>query len=803
MDKLSQAIDRVRASRDGHEYHEVWTARKAMQLLLPQSGLVGIAVEGLAPEDQSKASSETAEVADLTLYYGPATTLAVSSAVEILQFKYSISRADKDYRVSDAKKTIGKFAATWREQSKFSDKISFSIITNRPIYGPFEEAIRALADGAPPSGDAAGQAKQFKKACGLDSEALATFARKLSVTGLSGNLDDTKRSVSLALIDWSAASDPIARARLGELTRMVRDKAGHAGTNRNVIRRADVLAALNVADPEDLLPCPASLAAVGKIVEREQLQDAIDLVSRLDRPLLIHAAGGVGKTVFMESLAGSFRDAHEVVFFDCFGGGAYRSPEDLRHLPNRGLVHIVNSLACRGLCDPLLPESDDTGRLLRTFRKRLEQSVATLRRASPAKKILLLLDAIDNAAEHARDRRDVSFPTLLVEAVRYEAVSGVTFILSSRSHRIPLQHGDYESFELLPFTITETEAFLRPRLPDLTDVEIRVGQARSGGNARVLEYLVDSGRGLLDQSEIGNQVELDELIQRRIDDALSVAMRRGYTKASVDAFLAGLAVLPPPVPLEEYAQAHAIELSAVESFAADLWPLLERTKQGLMFRDEPTETLIRDRYAGLEEPLRLVAANLLAKQDVSVYAARALPGLLEKLGDGTGLFDLAFEERFPATITSTVGKRNIRYARLKSAVRYEAAQRNFDRLVHLLLELSTISAVDQRGAEYILGCPDLVIAAKDVDFTRRLFETRGAWQGARHARLAIAYALSGEVDEAYRHAASTQEWVDHFLEQKHEDHIHEPGPEELDISAIPFVLLTQKKSDRALKWMRC
>lgn len=30
-------------------------------------------------------------------------------------------------------------------------------------------------------------------------------------------------------------------------------------------------------------------------------------------------------------------------------------PGDARHLPRKGLVHIVNELACRGLCDPLLP----------------------------------------------------------------------------------------------------------------------------------------------------------------------------------------------------------------------------------------------------------------------------------------------------------------------------------------------------------------------------------------------------------------------------------------------------------------
>ena len=368
---------------------------------------------------------------------------------------------------------------------------------------------------------------------------------------------------------------------------------------------------------------------------------------------------------------------------------------------------------------------------------------------------MILLDAIDNAAEHARDRHEESFPTRLLESFQHVPVPGLTLVASSRSHRIPIKHMPYLDFELRPFSPAETATYLRARLPHVTEVELRVAQARSDGNPRILEYLVKAGRGLLDPSEIDNKIEVTDLIQQRLDRALSEAMTRGYKAEDTEAFLAGLAVLPPPVPLDEYAEAHGMELPAIESFVSDLWPLLERTKHGLMFRDEPTETLVRDKYASKNEPLQRVAANLLKRQDRSVYAARALPGLLQKLGDGERLFDLAFDDRFPVAITSTVGKRNIRYARLKAAVRYAANGQDYNRLVHLLLELSTIAAVDRRGADYILESPDLVVAARDVDATRRLFETRTAWQGTRHARLTIAHTLSGDLDEATRHALRT------------------------------------------------
>jgi hypothetical protein len=808
MARARQSIDKVRASRDGHEYHETWTARKAMQLLLPNNDLVGIAVEGLEPSDQARASSQTVEIADLTLYYGKHSTFKGANRVDIVQFKYSIGQKDVEFRASDARKTVTKFAAAYDDHKrtygakKVKDKLRFELITNRPVYAAFEEAIEGIAEGRTLSGDARDQANQFKAASGLDGAQLKEFAGKFLITGLSGNLPDTKKGLSRMLVDWSAASDAIAGARLGDLRQMVRDKAGYAGTDRNVIRRTDILATLKIGHTVDLLPCPASLAKVGKIIEREQLQDAIALIPQLSGPLLIHSAGGLGKTVFMVSLTEALKNEYEIVFFDCFGGGAYRSPEDARHLPKHGLVHIANSLACDGLCDPILPGSDDVQLLLRTFRRRLEQCVRTLSAASPAKGLLLFIDAIDNAAEQARDSDERPFPTLLVEGFRFEPVAGVKLILSSRSHRIPIASSDYHGFELRPFTLTETDAYLRARLPDVKEAEIRVAQARSGGNARILEYLLESGRGLLDPSEIDKKIELDDLIRARIDRALKVAAERGAKAEDTDAFLAGLAVLPPPVPSDEYAEAHGMALSAIESFASDLWPLLERTKHGLIFRDEPTETLVRQKYASCDTVLRRVANNLLVRQDRSVYAARALPGLLQKIGDGGRLFELAFDKRFPASITSTVGRRNIRYARLKAAVRHAAGEQDYDRLVHLLVELSTIAAVDQRGADYILDSPDLVIAAKDADATRRLFETRSPWQGTRHARLAIANALSGDADEAYRHAVRTEEWLRHHWERDRDNRFHEPGPKSLDIASIPFFLCTQRRFKDAVGSMR-
>jgi hypothetical protein len=758
------SVDKVRASRDGHEYHEAWTARRALELLKPDSTLSAIAVEGLSPADQPNASTETVEIADLTLYYGHP-TFNEAERTTIAQFKYSVADGNTDFRVSHAKNTVAKFAKTYRDYEKkygsraVKAKLDFSLVTNRPIFRALQQAIEALARGGTATSEAKNQADQLRVASGLSGTDLAEFAGKLRLIGVSGSLPAAKHELASVIVDWSATNDPIARARLGQLRQMVRDKAGHVGTGQNLITRPDILAALDIDDADDLLPCRPALPEIGKVIERNQLASTSDLIPNLSMPLLIHAAGGVGKTVFLNSLASILREHSEVVFFDCFGGGAYRSPEDARHQPRKGLIHIVNTLAFRGLCDPILPQAPNVDSLLKTFRRRLVQCVSTLNRVTPGRTLVLFIDAIDNAELFARERHEDSFPTCLLESLHYESIVGVKLIVSCRSERKPSTNARYKELELKPFSDAETTAFLRTRLKQVSAAEIRVAQARSGGNPRVLDYLVKSGHGLLDESEINKPLVLDDLIQKRISDALATAIERGYAQEDINVFLAGLSVLPPPVPLDEYAGANGMQLQEIESFAADLSPLLERTGQGLMFRDEPTETLIRSRYAAIPEALSRVAENLLARQDTSVYAARALPGLLNQLGDGEQLFKLAFDDRIPAAISSTVGKRNIRYARIKAAVLHSAVKRDHNHLVELLTELSTLAAVDQRGASYLLRNPDLVVAAQDADATRRLFETRTSWPGARHARMAIANTLLGESGEATRHAIAAEEYV--------------------------------------------
>jgi hypothetical protein len=384
------SIDTVRASRDGHQFHEAWVARRALGLLLPKDGLCGIAVEGLSQDIEAGADAAVVEIADATFFFGKAPTFDGASLIEVAQFKYSIARAITGVRLFDLKKTIEKLAKAeagfikkYGEQPTW-DRFRYTIVTNRPISDDLAQALAASDENSSGLTDGAKeQQKQLFEAIGLPPEQRKRFLSRFTVQSGSDDLGAIERSNAAIIADWSATDDALARARLGDLRKLVRDKAGSAGQGNNLIVKVDILSALGIAEEEDLLPTPQAFPDIGEIVERVQLSGFVAGLGQ-SGSWLVHAAGGVGKTVFIESVARKLRSSDEVVLFDCFGGGAYRSPVDGRHRPERGLLHIVNELACRGLCDPILPGPTDPSEVIRRSLQRFAQSLKTLRRTKPA-----------------------------------------------------------------------------------------------------------------------------------------------------------------------------------------------------------------------------------------------------------------------------------------------------------------------------------------------------------------------------------------------------------------------------------
>lgn len=459
----------ARASREGHEYHVAWAAKVALQLIYPNSDLIAIAIEGFNVENAEHLSDEAMDIADLVQYYG-GETFTSATKLEVLQFKYSPTRSEDGLTASDLQKTLSKFVDTQNDIEKqigyqpCEEKTEFQFVSNRPVGNNLKSALYALRTGGDVTGHVKTQLETLQKAIALNGEKLNSFLDRLFIIGKNttrlGIAGETYRILS----HLSGFSDPTTRLRLLELEKLLRDKAGCAGAPNNCVLKVDVLGALDINERKDLYPAPDSFTKVSVVLERNFNASLIDKIIATQRPFIIHGPGGIGKTVVMQALENKFSENNETILFDGFGGGLWRAPSDQRHLAKRSLLHIINSLAAKNLCDLILPSTDD-GIILRTAIKRLNQAIVTLRKTAPKKSIVLLLDAIDHAGMRSDSENTRSFAKELLKELDINPIDGVFVIASCRTERRndAYDNIDYPDFQIPIFSDKEIKQLVEAR----------------------------------------------------------------------------------------------------------------------------------------------------------------------------------------------------------------------------------------------------------------------------------------------------------------------------------------------------
>ncbi|VVP11258.1 hypothetical protein PSH90_12835 [Pseudomonas sp. FP1762] len=776
MSSIATEIDTVRASRAGHTFHERWAARKALQLVFPDDRLFAIAVEGVSSTETSSPGAQAEEVADLVLYYGSGDNFRTCDRLETVQFKYKL-REDAVTAVY-LRKTIEKFSDTILGYEKeFSitqvdKKLSFIFVTNSEFTESLWEAISSLIDGSKPeSSGATTQARNLTQWCakrGLSdvSRLFSKIVFRAGEKSLAGQDSLLKRT----LTDWSPGSDTEARLRLHDLQDLVLKKAGPSGQGKNLIRREDVLDAMD-CEPEDLFPAKSRFIDVGRVVERAELSKTSDLIKASVLPVVVHAEGGVGKTVFVQSLAERMATEFEIVVFDCFGGGSYRSENQARHLPKIGLVQIVNELASRALCDPMLPGGDDSRKIIKAACRRFAQAAVAIRTQSKKLGLLIIIDASDNAQLEADYRHEESFPKRLLAAIDEDPIDSVKFLYTARTHRknSVIGRAQVNEVELGPFNDLEAREFLIARRPNASSVEMSTALARSGRNARVLDYLVQTWDTNVVADVTAVPISVPDIIAQRCTKIVSDLHVAGWCDADVTEFFVALSLLPPPIPLEELADALGWSVAQVNTAASDLAPMLEISSHGAIFRDEPTETFVRDTYSKQAKAQTVIADRLLSSQATSSYAAEALPHFLVVINDSDRAFALADSTSFPTTVQSEFGRRRLSLERLRAAFRLAVAQDDLDRVLGLSMRLGQVETANMRGDGFILQSPALAIVLGDSDSYRRLFANRTGWRGARSARLTIAHRFAGNPDDAQIQCESTIRWINWYIGQPRDE----------------------------------
>lgn len=767
--------DLLRASRDGDQFHYHWAARESLRLLSPGTDLAAIAVEGVSPQDTTGNDGE--DVIDIAEYYGSA-RLSDASRVVYRQLKHSTVRTDIEWTVSELDKTIKGFAKKYRliksEQPGTESKARFDIVSNRPVGDAVLQAIAALASRTPRP-DLAHQIRYLRQYAAFTDDpagrtAEADFFHRLHVDQASPGLLSLEGLFRFEVSSVLPGAPDVEHVLLKE---MVARRATSLEPDR-VIVRSTVLTALRTTE-DRLLPSPNLIAPAAHLIPTDNSRSALgEAISTTGRPMIVHASGGVGKSVLTTQIRHSLPPGSIALVYDCFGNGDYRRPTAPRHGHQQGLVQLANELAAHGLCDPLIPAPAQPADYFRAFTARIRAACDALTARAPGALLAVVIDAADNAVLCARDTGERSFVTGLLRETFSDTVR---LIMLCRTERIDLLEPPARTkrIELAGFTEAESGQHLRAVFGSASDEQAGEFHRRTGGNPRVQTLALASASDIdgclasLGEARERDTSVLDGLLQGLVNDCKDAHHGDGD---KIDRICQALAALRPRIPIAVLSKLCSVSPALVHSFAADLGHPLLVDGQTLQFRDEPTETWFHDRFRPTGAALTEFIDRLLPLAAGEPYAAACLPQLLWDAGQVDTLVDLALTDgalpRGNDLEQQEIARQRAQFA-MKAALR---AGRDFE-AARLALKAGSLTAGHTRRLELLRDNTDLAGRFLDARTIEDIVATRslsGHYPGSNLPyEGALLSAADGQGGFARSRLRSGADWLHAWTRHPHDE----------------------------------
>lgn len=797
----------VGPSRSGDQFHYQWAARQCLRLLGSTDGLVAVTVEGPSLDEGDSSTSVGDEVIDVGLYYGSEDVVAATS-IRYMQLKHSSKHAHDPWTASGLKGTIEGFAERFNKLEAslgldvLAKKVGFVFLTNRPIAADVLEALADLAAGATDPRHRAID-KLLKRYAASAGSSVQNFFAAFSVEAGEPDLWEQRNLLSQDLGAYLSESDTEAALQLKEL---VTRRATDEGAKDRSIRLYDVLQALRVSE-NDLLPAPSLISEPKHVLPRTQQPAILAALLSAQRPVVIHADGGVGKSTLSAHLARAMPAGSMAILYDCFGDGTYRQALNYRHRYRDALVQIANELAGQQLCLPLIPShGTDPKQFMWAFVSRLKQAIDLLRANTPQASLCIIIDAADNAYMAAQEIGDRAF---VHDLINTDMPDGVRFAFTCRSHRqdylgAPL---DAIAIKLESFSKAETATHLRLSYPDATDAEAAEFAFLSSDNPRVQALAMEG------TPPIGEMLRAlgptPTTVQHAIGGLLTKAINRlkaewGPTESNqIDLICKGLAVLRPLVPIPILAQIAGVPESAVRTFATEFGRPLFVKESGLHFMDEPAETWFNETFKPDAASLDAFLFKLKPLAATSSYVAAALPQLLLSAGRMDELIALALSnESLP---DNPLERRDVELQRLMFALRACLQQGRDVAAAKLALKVGGEVAGATRQNKLIQENTDIASILLSPDRIEEIVSRRtfgGGFHGSHHAYEAVLLAgnadLIPEAASRLRMAGESLNAWSRLPPKRHKQH----EIEDTDIAELAIGVLRLRGAAEAARFLK-
>ena len=706
---------KVRFSRDGDQFHYLWAARRCLLLLSPTDGPTAITIEGSSPQETQTGESVEAgeEQIDVGEYYG-SEDIREATFVRYIQLKHSTQNPTTPWLPSGLEKTIRGFAQRYQEleqrfkEGGFTTPVEFCFLSNRPISANLIEAVEDAAAGK--TSRHPNTLRRLEEFTSLSGERLSAFCKLLRLEGGLDNYWIQRADLGRETNGYLPGNDIEAPVQLKEL---VTQKALSESANNPSITKMDVLRVLG-ATKENIFPAPSLIASVEDTVPRYQEAALVAQIINANTPVILHAEGGVGKSVLSQRIGLHLPEDSVAVVYDCFGNGGYRRAGSPRHRHKDALVQIANELAALGLCYPLIPASNaDKTDYLRAFAHRLKQGTTAVRVRNEQALLCVVIDAADNAEIAAKELEgERSFAR---DLLREPLPDGVRLVVLCRTERQALLDppASVLRLELNPFNRDETATFLRKIHAEASDNDVDEFHRLTSHNPRVQATALDQNIPLsaVLLSLGPNPTTVDDTISALLDDRRETV--GGEEQLQINSICTALATLRPFVPVKVLASVSGVEVAAVRSFASDLGRPLLILEDAIQFRDEPVETWFHAHFRPSDKQLSEFIEKLRPLASESAYVASTLPQLMLEAGQLGELIDLALSSSLLPS--NPIERRDVELHRLQFALKASLRARHFADAAKLALKAAQETAGDTRQQTLLRENTDLAAAFLEPD----------------------------------------------------------------------------------------
>ncbi len=778
----------ARESNAGDDFHILWAARRAIQLLNPRSGLRRVFVEKLSAVDETQGDSDEDLFlgVDISEYFG-GDTFTSASRVDVSQLKYSTRHPEKNWTssrlcsASSGASVIHRLAAIYQgfaqnnPRDEVIQKLRIRLISNQPASSELREALiyaqQVLAQrqlkGAALIRELDAQHQQVIQTLSdnvpLNKAEFSDFLRVFDLSGCGENPRQWQRLLLMKELSAHIKDDPVAA--LLNICESIRREAEPEKRNSAGLTESDILVALGVEYRERLFPAAPHFQPVAKLIETSDVAGLAQTILNAGqgRKIIAHGAAGLGKTTTVQELHRHLPAGSVVLTYDCFGGGNYKVPGGQRHPQRRAFTQLTNEMAVQCGTPILLKPAHEIADLQQDFGRALQRAAKIVAVEQDAL-LVIVVDAADNAVDAAKNGNDC-FVSILWQ---FPLPENCRLVMTCRTHRRAMLNAPtgIVEYELKGFDKAASAAHLRTIYPEADDLTCSEFHHRTGGNPRMQFYLLrrafSDAKTLvpLEQLFTGTKETLEELFRDLLESALTHASHLLNTND----LLADLICLTRPVPPKILGEVHNLNFDEALNFCRSLEPGV-RLEEGLVwFRDEDFETFLRDQInsQAVKAAHERLGLWFLTAPNATSYAARFVAEHLAQAGRHVELINLAINGPEPVAVKDEITRLQVLRKRLSLAMQAACEMGDGFNAVRLILLAAEAERSNGAVAALVRANPELAMLCGNPNSARRLYlrDSEYDWPGADHLRLAAIFSrFESEEERAKDHLKVGEAWI--------------------------------------------